>query len=108
MTDLELTRLCAEAMGLTVRESASKTALHLQADPAQLLNAIFYDPLNDDEQAMALLKKVRLGVQVYEGGWLAWGYDSPESDSPIRIKKTESLNRAIVECCARIQAEKSK
>ena len=46
MTDLELTKLCAEAMGIEI-----SPVRHGDGDFS------LYDPLHDDAQAMALVKK---------------------------------------------------
>lgn len=97
MTDLEMTRLCAEAMGFdnlvysdgwpfTYREAFGSVAM---ADK--------YTPLTNDAQAMALVKKFRLFIDgSRESYWqvhCAPDYGSFNSD----------LNRAIVECVAKMR-----
>ena len=46
LTDLEIVRLCAEAMGLTSWQSGEGR----------------YDPLHDDAQAMELMKRLGLSI----------------------------------------------
>ena len=64
-----------------------------------------YDPLNDDKQAMALVKRFQMDIQRYlalseesRGHWevvaTIAGWDKTVS---------EDLNRAIVECIAKVQ-----
>ena len=94
MTDLELTRLCAEAMGMGHSMGAvTKQVLVLQNRQWE-----YYDPLHDDAQAMQLVKRFRLGI-----GWNnAWRVMS-------QVCLTEShpdLNRAIVEAVAKMQKQK--
>ena len=69
ITDLEITKLCAEAMGYR--------------------NSSHYNPLHNDAQAMALVKK--LGVAIYIGDE-DWWADLPEVAERIFNK---DLNRAI-------------
>lgn len=95
MTDLEMTRLCAEAMG------AAKT--DLRDDELWALydsHWTRYDPLHDDAQALALVARKHIDVVWRnDSGYWKW-----------HTWKTENLdlNRAIVECCARLQAAKVK
>ena len=81
MTDLEMTRLCAEAMNLPMIQGNSICS----AD---------YDPLHNDAQAMALVKKFHIALGWNDPGWGAFRQD---------IKSwvtNDDLNRAIVECIA--------
>ena len=109
MTDLEMTRLCAEAMGIEghpVRDGQemwspegwekNKDAIITHCWPFQIWN-----PLHDDAQAMALVKKHRLGIMA----------EDAEGDKPAGWFVTDGrhdghggLNRAIVECVAKMQA----
>jgi len=84
MTDLEITKLCAEAMGLD-----EKTLQVLESG----WTGRGFDPLHDDTQAMALVKKLRLNCY-YDGMWCSGPY------------LNDDLNRVI--CChaAKIQAGK--
>ena len=96
MTDLEITRLCAEAMGLTqVNRYQFKNAHGQQAE---------FTPLHDDAQAMALVKKFHLHI----------GKTLRTPDDPFGqwvVSKTskadatgKDLNRAICECVAKMQS----
>lgn len=110
MTDLEMTRLCAEAMGLVVTEAGERSPWNnapLQW-PCYGLNRQFYcgvaewRPLHDDAQAMALVKTLRLTVE-YQGlpsgfNWHAMG---------TMVSSNADLNRAIVECVAKMQMARS-
>ena len=85
MTDLEMTRLCAEAMPEWHPDSA--------------------DPLHDDAQAMALVKKFHLYIDgLLTHDWTvaltrgAFSYEALHKD----------LNRAIVEVIAKMQAGKQE
>lgn len=92
MTNLEMTKLCAVAMGLTVlddkRWAGMTDAIHTSAG--------YYDPLADDAQAMALVKKLGISVrQTDPDMWHAWIPLSPAYGG------NADLNRAIVECAAK-------
>ena len=91
MTNLEITRLCAEAMG--------HSTPHEVRGKMMLANSTIYDPLHDDAQAMALVKKCVLG--------LAWsGYWSVYEQGNGAIGSHIDLNRAICECCAKMMLAK--
>ena len=108
MTDLEMTRLCAEAMnyetfvadgwlrsrkikGKLIRKGLEYLFEH---------NGAVYDPLHDDEQAMALLKKFRPSIEPLEdGSWFADMFGGEYAEAT-------DLNRAIVECAAKMQADR--
>jgi hypothetical protein len=85
MTDLEMTKLCAEAMG---------TPPWVVGD--QYPDSEWFWPLRHDAQAMALVKRFRLDIWWpfnAEGGWrCAVGGKRPAENA--------DLNRAIVECVA--------
>ena len=85
MTDLEITRLCADAM-------LPDIYLHPK-----------FDPLHDDAQAMALVKK--FGIEIHSrtdrNGWYA-GINEEDEMTP-----HADLNRAICECVAKMQQAKA-
>lgn len=96
MTDLEITRLCAEAMGC--RNKQYRGPWDWEEDKK-------YDPIHDKAQAMALVEKFNLcitpptiradgrwGASVYPEIWIA---SSPTN-----------LNRAICGCVAKMQTAK--
>ncbi len=83
MDDLEITRRCAEAMG-----EEHRTAYDWDGEP--------YNPLTDDAQAMALVKRFRIDLEccsdsdeiywsayIMENGHVAYSFVDPD------------LNRAI-------------
>ena len=107
MTDLEITKACAEAMGYQRiahcqlarpgiepdKVSVSKTGTSMDEQ---------YAPLHDDAQAMALVKKfeLRIGRTVMGDRWYV--DDNPYGDYAC---VDENLNRAI---CERIVKMKVK
>lgn len=107
MTDLEITRLCAESIGsYFIGEWSKATPPQFSSSLAVQYSAadkfINYDPLHDDAQAMALVKK--FGVEIHcrrdRNGWYASIVEgkgmTPHAD----------LNRAICECVAKMQEAK--
>ena len=89
MTDLEITRLCAQAMF---------TALEWEQ------RLFDYDPLHDDAQAMALVKKFRpacipVGTDSWEVG------TSPRG--PFGSWNANDLTRAVCLCVAKMAQAKA-
>lgn len=105
MTDLELTRLCAEASGLDFDYNDDEVWIGTDEDSIQYI----YDPLHDDAQAMAMVKKFRLVLEP-DGEWAAtWVNNSREKGSKsVTARHHPTLNRAIVECVAHMQKAKTK
>ena len=117
MTDLEITRLCAEAMDLTVVMQLGEWRF-----PRTQSEYSLYDPLHDDAQAMALVKRFRLSIEASPLTDEAWSENqnrmtNPPSYSVSRCPGAWSLhylyncvspdlNRAICECVAKMQAAK--
>ena len=107
MDDLTITRLCAEAMGLEIFTDAyGETVLE---QPDHDLDNVAYDPLHDDAQAMALVKKFKLnalwGGRPDKQKWAVWQSDESELEDGVSFYSAD-LNRAICECVARMQKEK--
>jgi hypothetical protein len=97
MTDLEMTKLCAEAIGVQVGLYTNGQGFY-DKDTVE-----DYDPLHDDDQCMALVKHLTLDI-TYLCGSLKWQVSHfPASQSP---GSDYDLNRAIVEYVARMQAGK--
>mgnify|MGYP001576197143 CR=1 FL=1 len=103
MTDLEMTRLCAEAMypQVEVDMAIKEGCVYAGPEGAFLgLSRYEYDPLHDDAQAMALVKKFRLWID----------NDNASDFHTVGFKDfgtyQEDLNRAIVECVAKMQSAK--
>ena len=116
MTDLEITRLCAEAMGwrlepyphgLRCRNDEGDCVFWITDAPAPS-SVHRYDPLHDDAQAMALVKKLSLFIEcrffledeeIQYWNVFQRGYGSSQ------MRNTD-LNRAICECVAKMQKAK--
>lgn len=106
MTDLEITKLCAEAIGIQLYfDTNGGTWL---GDPSFNLR---YDPLRDDAQAMALVKKFHLRLKEWQrslghddGPW--WTVTYPYLRHG--MADSSDLNRAICECVANMRKEKEK
>lgn len=92
MSDLEMTKLCAEAMRFQVGGRCGDAAILVDG-----MATTIYEPLTDDAQAMALVKKFRLLVDGGNAQWCVHG-DTAGSGSI-----NENLNRAIVESVANMQ-----
>ena len=96
MTDLEMTQLCAEAMLFIPVIETGIEGSFIQR-PGYPREYIPYDPLHDDAQAMALVKKCRLWI----GGWTE-DMVSVSRDGKY-LSTAVDLNRAIVECVAKMR-----
>jgi len=114
MTDLEMTRLCAEAMGYVsciggVQPRGEQRELYWRTPRGEMAKYA-YDPLHDDAQAMALVKKFDLSVWGHSyaaGDWKFHAEYAPFSDGKDSILGHGiTHNRAIVECVAKMQAAK--
>ena len=104
MTDLEMTRLCAEAMGYECIDGLWLDEMRF--GPGR------YDPLHDDAQAMALVKKLGLWIIQPDGrsetemvAYLGSKRIGTQEDL-ICGKHPTDLNRSIVECVAKMQKAK--
>ena len=111
MTDLEITKLCAEAMRLRLCNGYdSPKSLYTHQDPRSIDGReIEYNPLHDDAQAMALVKKFELRIdRNFEDGGegLVWTvtHHLCMKYGGISSFDNRNLNRAICECVAKMQA----
>ena len=97
MTDLEMTKLCAEAMGYEAIETGALSS------PYILVREPYgrYHPLHDDAQAMALVKRFDLTLDKHGSSW--WNVEHILGS----LAMHKDLNRAIVECVAKMQAATS-
>lgn len=107
MTDIELTKRCAEACGWHCEPAEDDRYRIYEA--TEDMTPIFgigewlmqrYDPLHDDAQAMALIKKFDIKVTKrpqYES-WRAVAYH--RTGEFLSIGTDYNLNRAIVLCVA--------
>ena len=99
-----MTKLCADAIGLVVNHVSHYEDGPEAEDEGMLETAagFSYDPLRDDAQCMALVKKFRLGISgVISKSWHV-SFLNPLSYYLVHA----NLNRAIVECVAKMQAAK--
>ena len=112
MTDLEITKLCAEAMGCTETldtvwgSSVKNPVPHvLYRLDGQWRN---YDPLHDDSQALALVLQLRLSIR-NEPPVMDWIVMDLHGDKDTSCFSAQNLilNRAICECVAKMQEAKA-
>ena len=104
MTDLEITKLCAEAMGidfisnLTIETCPTKSGEFCIEIGLQDL----YDPLHDDAQAMALVRRLKITCEWINEpiGWTAHLSGDYANDS--------DLSLAIVKCVAKMQRARNE
>ena len=92
MTDLEITRACAEAMGYT------KWSAHFGEMPGFTKETGVYDPLHDDAQAMALVKRFRLEVYCEPEHDNLWLCNEHHGEASMHV----DLNRAICFCVSKM------
>lgn len=91
MTDLEIRKACAEAMGLPW-------------EGAQYV----YDPLHDDAQAMALLQKFGPEINMMAGYFdCEWVVNVGISQPIVEVHHDTDLNHAICLCVAKLKAHES-
>lgn len=115
MNDFVMTQLCADAMGITLQfigppEFQWEKPHYCIPFPGEGPNQR-YDPFNDDAQAMALVKKFHICCNHDNGrGWEAQWFGSYDGKVPAKTHYVEhpDLGRAIVECVAQMQLERTK
>jgi hypothetical protein len=109
MTDLEMVKRCAERFGFEPYEDQSQWKLEAPAIACKLGKwsgeCIVYNPLTDDAQAMALVKRFNLSITPDgDCSWWdveAWGFSSAHINV-ISAAQNKDLNRAVCECVARM------
>ena len=111
LSDLEIVRLCAEAMDLTpyravsggVIQHCSESGIYVVSD-RDARGYTEYDPLHDRAQCFELVEKLKLTVDFFAKEWTAM------SHSPLYVRdaSSDNLNRAICECAARVQMGKEQ
>jgi len=103
-----MTKLCAEVMQLTgLQELYTAKGETKLGVPSKDYDNYVYDPLHDDAQAMALVKKFQLEVRYNNRRTIDPWIASP-SYRPEPTAFSSDLNRAIVECVAKMQAARTK
>ena len=100
MDDLTITRLCAEALGLPILDDFAGIKPPVAGVDVEASDGFRYryNPLGHDAQAMALVKKFGMDILNSGGAW----HVSTDTAS----QRGADLNRAIVECVAKMQKEK--
>ncbi len=105
MDDLTITRLCAEAMGYAVTPHANRKH---SPDLMWVANGGNWNPLHDDAQAMALVKRFLLDIRSYPD--FVDGHHWIVVSALVMTRQDTTvvadLNRAICECVARMQKDK--
>ena len=107
MTDIEITKLCAQAMGYTLDAYAKGFRVRDQDNDVIYIigegwGRSQYNPLHDDAQAMALVKKFEIRISRTlrpAEGWFAEINNN-------QFGSSTDLNRAICECVAKMEAAK--
>lgn len=105
MTDLEITKRCAQAMGYEILTNFEHLDANLNQIPPLTVRELFpdgYNPLKDDAQCFALLKKVRVecwSIPLETGE--IW---SVVKGMHGKFYQGADLNRAICECVSKLTA----
>jgi len=97
MTDLEMTKLCAEAMGIRVWKETKPGGFSRYRDEMKHS----YNPIHNDAQAMALVKRFGLSISWPKGQVVT------VMSLETRFAESKDYNRAIVECVAKMQQAKA-
>jgi len=97
LTDLEIMKACAEALSIDVYQSKNRCGETLVDVLRNHIDGEVYDPLHNDAQCMALVKKFR------RSHVLAYTIDSWMRG----VGTDEMLNVIICETVAHMQQEKS-
>lgn len=111
MTDEEITKLCAQAMesppDIPGASAIWNVSVTYEGEERKVSTAVsqFYDPLHNDAQAMALVKRFRLSTCCDEGGWGELWHAASSTEN---VAIYPDLNRAICECVASMQRKKNK
>lgn len=106
MTDLEMTRLSAEAMGYDVFDDYRDCHPHVDgvAVRGEGDGVTRYHPLTNDAQAMALVKRFAITIDSYPEAshWDARIFDKAATHVISGAEYVDDLNRAIVTCVAQM------
>lgn len=110
MTDTEMIRRCAEKMGWTVEpqiDGKRSRVRNADGDVIYTIGGIFatYRPLTEDAQCFALVKRFHLYIDPPDwqadpqgAAWQVTHY----AGGAVTVIQSTDLNRAVVECVARI------
>lgn len=105
MTDVEITRLCAKAMGLVFEVPREFSGQRI-FEEMYAAKKSQYNPLHEDAQAMALVKKFGLLCDPQHDGQdfstdQGWEVSHPSLPEEY-LSISPDLNRAICECVAQM------
>jgi hypothetical protein len=102
MNDYQIVKLCAEAMGYKTNQGVidENDRLHICLEDKSKFT--LYDPLHDDAQCMALIKRFNLRIDRDRGIPTKWGVYSKVNFDDIQFDT--DLNRAVCLAVARMQA----
>jgi len=125
MTDLEMTKLCAQAMELqNILSQRTEIFGNIKKYTTETLDQsdcityeangcapLIYDPLHNDAQAMALVKKFELAVWGHAHVAGEWKFHAEcnytgGGEDTLGLGHGLTHNYAIVECVAKMQAAK--
>ena len=117
LTDLEITRMCAEAMGFTpyranwgVIQVCSESGIYIVSDRKER-RYIEYDPLHDDAQCMALedwlIERGYLSFRRYEMRFNPFTREVTQ-EQVIAFSNKQERRRAVCLCVAHMQQEKDR
>ena len=95
-----ITLLCAEAMFGSCASFPDSKCVYVNGFTV-------YNPLNDDAQAMALVKKFDINTWKEDGKWCAMWAEQYENGASAAGAESDDLNRAICETVAKMQAAKA-
>lgn len=101
LTDIELTKRCAEAMGLAFEIEDGRptvTPAQRRVEDENRPSQFDYDPLHDDAQAMELVARLKVACIPYSGNWEC-SIAGP-SETCKAYASGPDLRRAIVQCVA--------
>lgn len=99
LSDLEITRRCAEMMGISFEIGGDPAAVWISRE-----NGDEYNPFHDEAQAMALVKRFRLSVDRYDAECEDW---IVSADGKLNLFAVDTdLNRAICLAVARMKDAK--
>lgn len=96
MTDFKIMVLCASAIGLRSRVEPDTEMLMVSY---QIAKWVEYNPLENDIQAVELIKKCHITVEPYQTIHDAWWWRANINQSK---GVSQDWNRAVCECVARI------
>ncbi len=107
MNDLEMTRLCAKAMGYSVVKGDARYKNGMAIATVDGEPVTNYDPLKHDAQAMALVKRFDIVIEREKDDSFATTLFVKrvgiKGFSTYVVRNQVDLNRAIVECVAKMQ-----